>query len=271
MLDPIFICIVLGLFVGLVLGLTGAGGSIIAVPLLAFGLHLSMTKAAAIGLLAVMLAATVGAIQGFRAGIVRYKAATLIATLGVLLAPVGVWLALQLPNQVLSILFSMVLVYVAWRMWQQSAKIIELDIEKQAPACAVNPATSKLFWTASCTQKLIATGGLVGFLSGLLGVGGGFVIVPTLTKVSNLEMRSIVATSLAVVALVSASSVASSLYHQEIDWAIGGPFTVATLIGMLGGGMLSGRLSSKITQRGFSILALFIAIALLIKLLVTGH
>lgn len=267
MFDPFIISISLGLFVGLVLALTGAGGSILAVPLLAFSLDLSMAQAAPIGLFAVMIAATVGAVQGLRAGIVRYKAATLIATIGIICAPVGVWLAQRAPNQLLSLIFAIVLAYVAWRMWQQSAQMITLDENKPAPACEVNPANSKLFWTASCTKRLISTGGLAGFLSGLLGVGGGFVIVPTLHKVSNLETKSIVATSLAVIALVSASSVVSYITQHSINWAIAVPFTLATVFGMLVGRLLANKISSQTAQRGFASLAFLIAIALLIKAL----
>ena len=265
MLEPNLISIGLGLFVGFVLSLTGAGGSILAVPLLAFALQLSMTKAAPIGLLAVMLAASVGAVQGLRAGIVRYKAASLIAACGLSLAPVGVWFAHQIPNTMLSLIFSAILAFVALRMWKQSETSVDVDEEKAAPACAINPATSKLFWTAPCTHRLIATGSLAGFLSGLLGVGGGFVIVPTLVKVSNLELRSIVATSLAVVALVSATSVVSYCIHQQIDWKIAIPFTLATMVGMLLGRLIGGKVDNKTTQRGFSLLAVVVAFTMMAK------
>ena len=270
MLDPQIISILLGLFVGFVLALTGAGGTILAVPLLAFSLHLSITTAAPIGLLAVAIAAGIGAFQGVRAGIVRYKAAALIASCGILFAPFGVWVAHRTPNAILSVVFAIVLMFVSWRMWQQSAQLETLDDAKPAPACAVNPATSKLFWTARCTQRLIATGSFAGFISGLLGVGGGFVIVPTLKKVSNLTMQSIVATSLAVVALVSAASVVAYLYHQQMHWQIAVPFTLATVAGMLAGRLLSGKISHQTVQRGFSFLAGFVALAVLLKMILNA-
>ena len=269
MLDPQIISILLGLFVGFVLALTGAGGTVIAVPLLAFSLHLSIAAAAPIGLLAVALAASIGAFQGMRAGIVRYKAATLIASCGILFAPFGVWVAHRTPNAVLSVIFAVVLLFVSWRMWQQSTQAETLNNPKIAPACAVNPATSKLFWTARCTQWLIVTGSFAGFISGLLGVGGGFVIVPTLKKFSNLALQSIVATSLAVVALVSTVSVAAYLYHQQMHWQIAVPFTLATIAGMLAGRMFSGKISNQIVQRGFSFLAGFVALAVLIKVIIS--
>lgn len=266
-MDIGIISVILGLFVGFVLGLTGAGGSILAVPLLVFALDLNLAQAIPIGLFAVMLASFVGALQGLFFGIVRYKAALLMASCGVLLAPLGAWLAHHTSNQILSLIFSGVLTYVAVRMWRQTEQDFLVEEEKPAPSCAVNSATSKLFWTASCTKRLMATGGIAGLLSGLLGVGGGFVIVPSLRKVSNLEMCSIVATSLAVIALVSMTSVVFHAMQQAIDWEIALPFTTATLLGMLFGRSLSQKISNKALQRAFSGLAMFIALALFLKAL----
>ena len=263
MVDPQIISILLGLFVGLVLALTGAGGSVIAVPLLAFFLNLSILQAAPIGLIAVTFAATIGALHGLQAGIVRYKAAALMAAFGVLLAPAGVWFAHRIPNQWLHLVFSVVLIAVAWRIWKQDLTTSTKAEENPAFACAVNPATSKLFWTASCTKRLIAVGSLSGFLSGLLGVGGGFVIVPTLREFSNLALNAIVATSLAIIALVSAVSVASYMLHGQINWQIAMPFMLATATGMLAGRTLAGKLSSQFTQRSFAILAWLIAAMLI--------
>ncbi|TDN62859.1 sulfite exporter TauE/SafE [Paraburkholderia sp. BL10I2N1] len=87
---------VLGSVVGLILALTGAGGAIVAVPLLLFVLRLEVAEAAPIALLAVGLSAGMGAIIGLRAGIVRYRAAGFIALTGILSSPIGLWL--RLPN-----------------------------------------------------------------------------------------------------------------------------------------------------------------------------
>lgn len=266
-MDINYISIAIGLFVGIVLALTGAGGSILAVPLLAFGLNLTMTEAAPIGLLAVTLASSIGAIQGLRIGIVRYKAATLVAIFGIIMAPFGVWVAHQTSNQILSLIFAFVLVYVSLRMWQQSKQMFKNISDQPPPACEVNPATSKLFWTASCTKRLIFTGGIAGFLSGLLGVGGGFIIVPTLHKVSNLEMKSIVATSLAVIAFVSTTTLITYITQHTINWHIAIPFSIATILSMLVGRVLSNKLSNQIIQRTFACLAFFIAVALTLQVI----
>ncbi len=265
MIDVQLISICLGLLVGLVLALTGAGGSILAIPLLILGLNLSITQAAPIALLAVMSAASIGAAQGLRTGIVRYKTALLIAAFGIAFAPLGVWLAKRSPILVLNLVFAAVLVFVAWRMWQQSTQTLQTNKNKPAPACVINPATSKLFWTALCTRRLVITGGVAGLLSGLLGVGGGFVIVPSLRKVSNFDMQTTIATSLTVIALISVASVFTYLLHGDINWKIATPFVVSTMIGMFAFKLFSNKIPAKFSQRSFAVLSVMAAVIMTIK------
>ena len=255
----------LGLFVGSILAFTGAGGSILAIPLLAFFLSMGMTEAAPIALFAVVLTSIVATVLGLYAEIVRYRAAIVIGVFGMLFAPVGVLLTRYFSNQLLTVFFAFVLTYVATNMWLQSLRTTQLKTGKKLPACAVNPATSKLSWTAPCTAKLIATGVVAGLLSGLLGVGGGFVIVPTLTKVTNLEMKSIVATSLAVTAFVSTVSlvVYSRQYAINMETAI--TFAVTAAVGMLASKSFSHRVANRIIQRSFAIFAYLMAIGLVVK------
>jgi uncharacterized membrane protein YfcA len=267
----------LGLFVGAMLAITGAGGAILSLPLLVFFLHMKMVDAAPVSLMAITFSAGLAAAIGLKHGIVRYKAATLLAVFGMLLAPLGVLAAHQLPEKVLGVLFSMVLFTVAWRSFQkiQTPSLLigddcedpnGCDEEKPEPACSVNPATSKLFWTAPCTKRLILTGGFSGFLSGLLGVGGGFIIVPTLHSISNLETKSIVATSLAVIALVSTASVLSYAGESAINWAVAIPFVFGSMLGMLSCRLIHHKISSKLSLIIFSTLAMVIAIAMLVKM-----
>jgi uncharacterized membrane protein YfcA len=265
MIELQLISVLLGLVVGFILALTGAGGSIMAIPLLVFGLNLSLTQAAPIALLAVMSAASVGAVQGLHIGIVRYKTALLIASFGIVLAPLGVWLARRSPILVLNLIFAALLTFVAWRMWQQSTQTLETDENKPAPACVINPATSKLFWTALCTRRLIITGGMAGLLSGLLGVGGGFAIVPSLRKVSNFDMQTIIATSLTAIALVSAASIFTFLLHGDINWQIAVPFVTSAIIGMFAFRLISQKIPAKISQRSFAVLSVVAAVIMIIK------
>jgi uncharacterized membrane protein YfcA len=263
--DIQLISIGLGLFVGFILALSGAGGGIFAIPLLVFGLQLNLTQAAPIALLAVMSAASVGAIQGLNKGIVRYKTALLMAAFGIAFAPLGVWLAQRAPTQYLSLIFAMILIYVATRMWKRDITKTHNSEINPPPPCEINPATSKLFWRANCTKRLIITGSAAGLLSGLLGVGGGFVIVPSLRKVSNFDIQTIIATSLAVIALVSAGSVTTYLLHGGINWKIALPFVISTMVGMFVFRLISHKIPAKVSQRSFAVLAVVAAVLLLVK------
>ena len=112
----------LGMVAGVVLALTGAGGGILAVPLLIFGAGMSIAQAGPIGLLAVGMAAALGAGLGLRAHIVRYRAALLIAAAGMLLSPLGLWLAHRVDNRWLTVLFALMLAFVAYRTFRQAGR-----------------------------------------------------------------------------------------------------------------------------------------------------
>lgn len=248
------------------MALTGAGGAILSVPLLMFFLNLSMQQAAPIGLLAVFLAATFASILGLKQGIVRYKAAGLMAVMGVIAAPIGVSLAYKTSPLILQSLFIMVLLYVAWHVL--SAKLLKEEVFNQLVApCEINPATSKLFWTASCTKRLILTGSLAGFLSGLLGVGGGFIVVPSMQKISNLEHQMIVATALAMIALVSLVSVIAYTGHTQINWSIAIPFMAATFVGSLAGRSISDKINPHTKDWMFASVAFTVASTMLVRLI----
>jgi len=257
----------LGLFIGMVLALTGAGGAIIAVPLLVFGLHLGLAQAGPVGLLAVALAATLGAVLGWREGLLRYKAAALMAGAGLLTSPSGLWLAQRIPNAPLTALFALVLGVVAWRMFAQASRELRGAVSKRAsaPPCQLNPALGKLHWNWSCARSLLLAGGAAGFLSGLLGVGGGFVLVPTLLVMSNLPMKAVVATSMGVLALISAGGVLNASLTGQMAWAVALPFAAGALIGLLGGRLFAHRLAGPRLQQGFALLSGAVAAGLLIR------
>jgi hypothetical protein len=109
--------------------------------------------------------------------------------------------------------------------------------------------TGRFVWTRPCARALTLSGSIAGLLSGLLGVGGGFVMVPALRRYTDLAMQSAVATSLAVIALISASGVVASAASGTLAWGIALPFSAGALVGMLGGRTLSNRLSSAHLHR----------------------
>ena len=259
----------LGAVVGLILALAGAGGGILAVPLLVFGLHLSIHQAAPVGLIAVGMSSAFGAALGLRQGLVRYRAAAVIGSVGMAMAPLGVRLARWIPNAPLTLSFALVLAWVAWRMWRQSRPGARpLAKRTRAPMpCVVDPDRGRLIWTKPCAWALCTTGAVSGVLSGLLGVGGGFVIVPSLTHYTNLDMRSILATSLAVIALVSIGSVWAAAAQGSIAWELAWPFAVGAVGALLAGRALAARLAGARLQQAFALICCAVSLLLMARAL----
>lgn len=246
----------LGAIIGAILALTGAGGGILAVPLLVFTLSLSVAEAAPIALLAVGLAAALGAALGLRQGIVRYRAAGFIAAIGLCVAPFGLWLAHRLPSGPLALIFAAVLLYACVRMFIRAGRELRHGVATDRPRilpCVLNPQCGRLRWTLPCFRALSLTGMASGLLSGLLGVGGGFVIVPALTRYSDLDLKSVIATSLAVIALVSSGSVAAASAAGAMHWAIGVPFAAGAAVGLLAGRQASRCLAGPRLQQLFAV------------------
>ena len=193
--------LILGALVGAVLGLTGAGGGILAVPALVVGMGWPMQQASPVALIAVAGSAAIGAVEAFRRRLVRYRAALLMAITGVPVTSLGTSLAHRLPQRLLIELFSGVMLLVALRLLTQAMGHKRSE-QTTSPFCVgrVDPDTGRLSWTWATGAALAGTGALTGLMTGLLGVGGGFIIVPMLRKLTNVSMHGIVATSLMVVA-----------------------------------------------------------------------
>ena len=257
----------LGIFIGTLMGLTGAGGGILSVPLLVFALHLEVATAGPIALSAIALAAGVGAFLGLKAKILRYKAAGLMAIFGLMLSPFGLWAAQRVPNAPLLISFSMLLVFVSIRLFIQARNESNGYPTKKPPPppCLLDPSIGKLIWTVPCARSLVIAGAFAGFLSGLLGVGGGFIIVPALKKYTNLPMKSVVATSLGVLAIISTGGALLSALTGSLNLTIAAPFALGVLAGLLLGKLLETRISGTGIQQIFSIFTMMVAIGLLIK------
>ena len=107
------IFLLIGLFLGIVMGLTGAGGGILSVPLIVSFTQLSIIEAAPIGLMTVLSASTVSAILGLKQGHVRYRAAILMSIFGIIFSALGLWAAHQTSNHILSTIFSIILFWSA--------------------------------------------------------------------------------------------------------------------------------------------------------------
>ncbi len=271
-MEIVLISLMLGAVTGFILALTGAGGAIIAIPLLVFGLSLSMAQAAPIALLAVALSAAIAAYLAFSSlKIVRYRAAGLIAVMGMLVAPIGIWVAQFLPDLLLTLLFSVVLAYAGWRMFQSSSQheLPEKSVLPESAHCQFDTVKGRLIWNEPCAKALVLAGLSTGFLSGLLGVGGGFVIIPVLKRATTLPMQSLVATSLAAIALISTAGFLSAAFIGAMQWVIAIPFSLGAVSGMLAGRFYAGRFNETLLQRGFAVIAGCIAFGMLVSLIMS--
>lgn len=268
-----------GAIVGLSLGLTGGGGSIFAVPLLVYGLGARPREAVGVSLAAVGATALAGAVQRLRAGQVEVRTGLLFAAAGMVATPAGTLLAGLIPEAALLVLFSALMVIVAVRMWLRASRRPEeasvvraadapLGEGESGAACRRDP-SGKLAMTSRCAVVLALAGLATGVLSGLFGVGGGFVIVPALVLTSGMDIHRAVATSLMVIALVSAAGVASYLVSgRELPWESTGLFVAGGVAGMSAGSLLARRLSGPGLQKIFAAAMLIVAAFVVTKNLV---
>lgn len=254
----------LGLIVGLLMGLTGAGGGILSVPFLVIGLGLTIVEAGPIAMVTIAISASLGAIIGLRKKILRYKAALLMASFGLILSPFGIWLAHQLPNQPLSLLFSLVLMIVSSRLFIQARNDLfgKKSYERVAPPCQLDQSIGKLIWTVPCARYLMFSGSVAGFLSGLLGVGGGFILVPALRKFTDLPVQSIVATSLGVLAIISTGNAVLATAYGIMSWGLALPFIGGSVIGLICGKLLETKISGPRILQIFAIFTFGVALSM---------
>jgi uncharacterized protein len=265
----LILALTLGAFIGIVLGLTGAGGGILAVPALTLVLGWSMTQAAPIALLAVAGAAAIGALHGFKKGLLRFRAAALIAVSGMLAAPLGQYAAQRLLERYLIMLFALVMLLVAVRLWRSnSAQTLGDDeVLDSARPRKINLKTGRIDWNMSSVITLILIGLLTGFTTGLLGVGGGFIIVPALLRCSNITLDGIVATSLMVIALVSGGAFLSAWTTGQVVFSSSAALFVAgASIGMLLARHYATHLPKHYVLRAFAGLIVLVSLLLLYKI-----
>ncbi|WP_322102581.1 sulfite exporter TauE/SafE family protein [Paraburkholderia sp. J41] len=261
------VSLALGAMIGALLGLTGAGGGILAVPAIVVGMGWPMQQATPVALIAVACSAAIGAIEAFRRRLVRYRAACCMALAGVPATWLGVQLAQRLSQRVLLALFAVVMLVVAVRLlWQTVARRETPPEASRLCVARINPDTGRLAWSARTAFALASTGALTGLMTGLLGVGGGFIIVPMLRKLTNISMHGIVATSLMVIALVGSGGVAATVLHGvPLRPGVTLWFTLATVAGMVLGRRASRRVGARPTQIGFASVLVCVACGLLAK------
>jgi uncharacterized membrane protein YfcA len=235
-----------GLMVGVSLGLTGGGGSIFAVPLLIYGLEVPVGTAIGLSLAAVGLTAGFGAALRLRAREVELRAGLVFAAAGMGLAPAGAWLGTKVSAALLICAFAVLMAIVGTRMWRGKA-----GAGLVPGPCVTRPGGGL---GPGCYARLTAAGCAAGLLSGLFGVGGGFIIVPALLYVTGMSIHRAVATSLLVIFLISLSGVAAHLAHGQVfPMPLTALFVGGGFAGMFAGNALRARLPTRALQKVFAV------------------
>ncbi|MET9390891.1 sulfite exporter TauE/SafE family protein [Streptomyces sp. NPDC006624] len=234
-----------GAVIGLALGALGGGGSVLAVPALIYLLGFSPVGATTASLVIVTLTSVTALVAHARDGHVRWRAGLLFAAAGIVPAMLGGALAARVPAVVLTAAFAVVAGAAAVRM-----------LRTRPPADAavtVRPG------------RAAAAGAGLGAVTGVLGVGGGFLAVPALVSVLGLRMREAVGTSLLVITVNSLAALATRAGTVErLDWTVVGPFVGAAILGAWDGKRLSAKVSGHTLQRTFAVVLLAVAVFMLV-------
>ncbi|WP_342377833.1 sulfite exporter TauE/SafE family protein [Myxococcus stipitatus] len=246
------------LLVGVLLGLLGGGGSILTVPLLVYVLGVEPRTAIAMSLVVVGVTSANGAWLHARAGRVRWRTAFVFGAGGMVGAFLGGKLNPLLSPTALMVFFACVMVAASVAM------LLRSDAPAPAPSSTAAPAVS-----ASGIGRVLLQGVGVGLLSGLVGAGGGFLIVPALAMV-GLPTPVATATSLVVIALQCAAGLVGHLGHLELPWVLTAQVIAVALVGSLVGGRLAGRVAPGLLRKGFAVFVLATAAFLLLAQLPAG-
>ena len=241
----IALTVVLAVFVGISLGLLGGGGSILTVPLLAYVAGLEPKEAIATSLLVVGVTSAVGAITHARAGRVRWKVAGVFGAAAMAGAYGGGRLAHFIPGNVLLIAFAMIMIAAAVAMLR-GRKDVGDESAGSLPIV-----------------KILLQGVTVGLISGLVGAGGGFLLVPALALLGGLPMPVAVGTSLVVISMQSFAGFAGHLAGESIDWKLAGMVTGAAVVGSIIGGLLTSRIEPATLRKAFGWFVLVMAAVVL--------
>lgn len=243
----LILALALSLLIGVALGLLGGGGSILTLPILTYVVGMEPKTAIAASLFVVATTSLFGVIAHARAGRVRWRTGIIFGGAGMVGAYLGGRLAAYLPARVLMVLFAMMMVATAVAMLR-GRKQVTSNAARELPVA-----------------KVVLEGVAVGVVTGIVGAGGGFLVVPALVLLGGLGMEAAVGTSLVVISLKSFAGFYGHLGHVTLDWKVTLLVTAAAVIGSFGGGALAGRIPPAALRKGFGVFVLVMAAFILGK------
>jgi uncharacterized membrane protein YfcA len=248
-MQPLVLAIPLGLAAGAMLGLLGAGGSILTVPALVYVLGQPVEGATTAALVIVSANAALGAGENARRRAVDVRLAIRLAAASVCGALVGSWLNHMVAGTTVLFLLALLMLGSAWSLWRGGP-----THDRVAPGRRV------------LRQVLIGALGLaIGLLTGFFGVGGGFLIVPALILLLGVPVRLAIGTSLLVITVTGLAGLGGHLMQGGVDWGVTLAFAAAGLAGVWLGARGSIRASGETLSRAFAAMLVLVAVFLLAK------
>jgi uncharacterized protein len=237
----------LSLLVGLAVGLLGGGGSILTVPILVYVVGLEAKVAIATSLLVVGVTSLVATFAHARAGRVRFRTGVLFGAAGMAGAFLGGKIGARLPAPLLLLAFAAVMVAASIAMLRGRRETTPVR-EGELPVAHV-----------------LRDGFAVGLLTGTVGAGGGFLVVPALALLGGLPMATAIGTSVLVIAMNSFAGLLGYLGTVQIAWGLAGTVTGAAVAGSFVGTALAGKVPQEKLRRGFGVFVLVMAAFILAK------
>ncbi|MEQ7125681.1 sulfite exporter TauE/SafE family protein [Actinopolymorpha sp. B11F2] len=226
--------IVLATLIGVSLGLLGGGGSILAVPLLVYVAGLDAKEAIATSLLVVGATSAVAVLPHARAGRIRWRTGLIFGFAGMTGAYAGGRLAEFIPATILLSGFAVMMLATAIAMLHGRRNTRHKPVPHELPIL-----------------RVLLDGVIVGLITGLVGAGGGFLVVPALALLGGLPMPVAVGTSLVVIAMKSFAGLAGYLSSVDIHWDLASAVTIAAIAGSLAGAKLAGRIRQDTLRKTF--------------------
>lgn len=246
-----------GLAIGLAIGMLGGGGSVLAVPVLVYALDQTVAGATTTSLFVVAAGALAGGLGHARAGRVCWKHAASFSAAAVPGIVAGTIVGDALGGKLLLAIFALVMVGAAHATWSRADDAGDGPGGEWERGGACPPLR---------LPRDLAAGVAVGFVTGLVGVGGGFLIVPTLAIALAFTMRTAVGTSLAIITVTSALGVAVHLLAgRELDGGLTAVMALTSAAGAVAGAAVAGRVPQRMLSRGFAVLVVLVAAYLLVS------
>ncbi len=249
-----------GAATGIVLGLFGSGGSIVTVPALLYLLHVEPKQAIAMSLGIVAVTAAISALDNWHRGNVDVRVAFVFGLFGILGTFIGTRLGVHMPASLQLGMFSAVMLIAAWRMLRRKKRQPLQSAADDSTPLDVEEARIKAH-----LGQIALLGMGVGVLTGLVGGGGGFLIVPALVLVSGIPMKTAIGTSLVIVAANASTGFAGYLGIVSMDWSTMATFSAVTVASSFIGTRMSHRLSHAVLRRSFAVFLIFVAVYMITK------